>query len=148
MMRIQRQALVPFVVATLTVAAAGAQAADPAHDRHEAMEAVGGAQKAIAAIVKKDAPFDAALVKKHAGTIADNLKAAAKLFPAGSGGGGSRAKAEIWSDPADFEKWFKDSQAAAVALQSVQDEAALAPALQALGATCKSCHDKYRSAKK
>jgi cytochrome c556 len=39
---------------------------------------------------------------------------------------------------------MKDAQAAAVALQAVKDEAAFAPALGALGARCKSCHDKFR----
>ena len=45
---------------------------------------------------------------------------------------------------AGFEKGMKDAHSAAVALQSVSDEAAFGPALGALGSTCKSCHDKYR----
>ncbi len=144
-MRISKQAVGSLVVAVVVGGAAvAAIAADAFHDRHMAMEAVGDAMKPLGAMAKKAAPFDAAVVKASATTIADNLKKAQGLFPAGSGGGESRAKAEIWTDAAGFEKGMKDSHAAAVALQSVSDEAAFGPALGALGGNCKSCHDKYR----
>jgi cytochrome c556 len=143
--RLSKQAVASLVVAlAVGGAAVAAIAADAFHDRHMAMEAVGDAMKPLGAIAKKQAPFDAATVKANATTIADNLKKASTLFPAGSGGGESRAKAEIWSDAAGFEKGMKDAHSAAVALQSVSDEAAFAPALGTLGSTCKSCHDKYR----
>jgi cytochrome c556 len=118
--------------------------ADAYEDRHMLMEGINDAMKPLGAIAKKQAPFDAAVVKANATTIADNLKKASTLFPAGSGGGESRAKAEIWTDAAGFAKTMKDAQAAAVALQSVADEASYRPALGALGASCKACHDKYR----
>ncbi len=144
-MRLSKQAVASLVVAlSVGGAAVAVIAADAFHDRHMAMEAVGDAMKPLGAIAKKQAPFDAAVVKASATTIADNLKKASTLFPAGSGGGESRAKAEIWTDAAGFEKGMKDAHSAAVALQSVSDEAAYAPALGALGSTCKSCHDKYR----
>ena len=144
-MRLSKQAVASLVVAlSVGGAAAAVIAADAFHDRHMAMEAVGDAMKPLGAIAKKQAPFDAAVVKANATTIADNLKKASALFPAGSGGGESRAKPEIWSDAAGFEKGMKDAQAAAVALQSVSEEAAYGPALGALGSACKSCHDKYR----
>jgi len=138
--------VVASLVALLSVggAAVAVIAADAFHDRHMAMEAVGDAMKPLGAMAKKAAPFDAAVVKANATTIADHLKMASTLFPAGSGGGESRAKPEIWTDSAGFEKGMKDAQAAAVALQSVSDEAAFGPALGALGGNCKSCHDKYR----
>jgi len=143
--RLSKQAVASLVVAlSVGGAAVAVIAADAFHDRHMAMEAVGDAMKPLGAIAKKQAPFDAAVVKASATTIADNLKKASALFPAGSGGGESRAKAEIWTDAAGFEKGMKDAHSAAVALQSVSDEAAYAPALGALGSTCKSCHDKYR----
>jgi cytochrome c556 len=119
-------------------------AADVVQERHMAMEAVGDAMGPLGAMAKKQAPFDAAVVKAKATAIADNLEKSVSLFPVGSGGGKSRAKPEIWSDAPGFEKEMKDSHAAAVALQSVSDEAAYGPALGALGASCKSCHDKYR----
>ena len=144
-MKISKQ-VVASLVALLSVggAAVAVIAADAFHDRHMAMEAVGDAMKPLGAMAKKAAPFDAAVVKANATTIADHLKMASTLFPAGSGGGESRAKPEIWTDSAGFEKGMKDAQAAAVALQSVSDEAAFGPALGALGGNCKSCHDKYR----
>lgn len=144
-MRLSKQAVASLVVAlSVGGAAVAVIAADAFHDRHMAMEAVGDAMKPLGAIAKKQAPFDAAVVKASATTIADNLKKASALFPAGSGGGESRAKAEIWTDAAGFEKGMKDAHSAAVALQSVSEEAAFAPALGALGSNCKSCHDKYR----
>ena len=144
-MRISKPAVASLVVAGLVLGASLAVvAADAFHDRHMAMEGINDAMKPLAAIAKKQAPFDAAVVKANATTIADNLKKAHDLFPAGSGGGESRAKPEIWTDSAGFEKLMKEAHAAAVALQAVKDEAAFAPALGALGAKCKSCHETYR----
>jgi cytochrome c556 len=143
--RISKQAVGALVV-TLTAggAAVAVLASEAFHERHMLMEGVRDAMKPLGAIAKKEAPFDAAVVKANATTIADNLKKAQSLFPAGSGGGDSRARPEIWTDAAGFEKALKDAHAAAVALQSVSDEAAYRPALGALGASCKNCHDKYR----
>lgn len=122
-----------------------AGAADsPAHLRHEAMESVQEAFKPLRAIAMKEAPFDAAVVKKSGNAILENLTKAHGLFPEGSGGGDSRAKAEIWSDRAGFDKSMKDAQAAAAAMAAVTEEAGLGPAMKALGGSCKGCHDKYR----
>jgi cytochrome c556 len=142
---------VPFAVLVasfLGTAPVARLASDPAKERHETMEAVGSGMKAMVSIAKKETPFDAAVVEKNAGAMAENLEKASKLFPEGSGGGESRAKAEIWSDAAGFEKAMKDGIAAAKALQAVKDEAAFGPAMQAVGASCKSCHDKYRLPRK
>ena len=123
----------------------GAGAADnPAHQRHEAMETVQESFKPLRAIAVKEAPFDAAVVKKNATTILDKLKEAHGLFPEGSGGGDSRAKPEIWTDRAGFDQAMKDAQAAATALAAVTDEAAYVPAMKTLGGSCKNCHDMYR----
>jgi cytochrome c556 len=143
--RSSKQAVASFAVAGIVLGAALAVvAADAYQDRHMTMEMIQDAMKPLGAMAKKATPFDAAVVKANATTIAENLKKASTLFPAGSGGGESRAKPEIWTDGAAFAKGLQDAQAAAVALQSVSDEAAFGPALGALGASCKSCHDKYR----
>jgi cytochrome c556 len=108
------------------------------------METVQESFKPLRAIAVKETPFDAAVVKKNATTILETLKEAHGLFPEGSGGGDSRAKAEIWSDRAGFDEAMKNAQAAAVAMAGVTEEAAYVPAMKALGGACKACHDKYR----
>ena len=118
--------------------------------RQEAMENVGDSMKALAAIAKKQTPFDAAVVKENAATIAQNLETAAAHFPAGSDKGEDEtwAKAEVWSDPEGFKKALEAAHKAAVDMQAVTEEAAFGPALGALGNGCKNCHDTYRRPKK
>ena len=58
--------------------------ADAVTDRQEAMKQVGDAMKAIAAIAKGEAAFDAAVVKSNAEIMAKQFAAAKSLFPEGS----------------------------------------------------------------
>jgi cytochrome c556 len=143
--RLSKPAVASLVVAGLVLGSSLAVVyADAYQDRHMLMEGVNDAMKPLGAIAKKQAPFDADVVKASATTIAENLKKAHGLFPAGSGGGESRAKPEVWTDREGFDKQMKDAEAAAAALQSVKEEAAFLPALRTLGGSCKSCHDMYR----
>jgi cytochrome c556 len=123
--------------------------ADVIRERQQAMKDVGEAMQDLAAIVKKEVPFDAGVVQHRAGIIAEALKKAADLFPEGSDRGDveSWARSEIWSDRADFEEKLELGEAAAVALQSVTVESAFPPALGELGNTCKTCHQSYRRPK-
>jgi len=118
-------------------------------ERQQAMKDVGGAMQKLAAIAKKEAPFDAGVVRKNAATIAEALKKSADLFPEGSDKGDVEtwATAEIWSNPADFEEKLEKAEAEAVALQAVAVETAFAPALGKLGNACKACHQTYRRPK-
>ena len=88
-------------------------------------------------------------MEKNAGAIAENLKKAGALFPEGSDKGDVEtwAKAEIWTDFADFELKMQTARAQAEALQAVTEEAAFRPALGKLGSSCKSCHQTYRRPK-
>jgi cytochrome c556 len=134
-------------VASITLAASTATTA--IKDRQQAMEDIGQAMKALGAIAKQQAPFDAEVVKASAETIADRLDKASDLFPDGSDTGDVEtwAKPEIWSDRENFQKDLESAKAAAVAMQSVTEEAAFGPALGALGNGCKTCHDMYRRPK-
>ena len=144
-----RRALALIAVAGLAVGATPVASTedDPVQVRHDTMEGIKDAMMGVAAMAKKEKPFDAAVVAKNAGVMADGLEAAAKLFPEGSEEGEipSRAKAEVWSQRAGFDEAMKNAHAAALALGAVKDEAALMPALGTLGGTCKACHETYRT---
>ncbi len=131
-----------------TTFAASAQA-DAVADRQQAMKNVGKAMGALAAIAKKEAAFDAAVVKESATAIADNIKTAKDLFPEGSETGASEtwAKPEIWADKADFESDADKAVAAAMAMAAVTEEANFGAAMGELGGACKACHEEYRRPK-
>jgi cytochrome c556 len=59
---------------------------------------------------------------------------------------GTRAKAEIWSDMADFETKWNAVGEAATAMQAAigEGQAAIGPNMGPLGNACKDCHDSYR----
>ena len=136
--------------AAVTVAVSEGDGTAAIRARQEAMEQVGDSINALAAIAKKQQPFDAAVVKQNAEIIAQNFDKAAELFPPGSDKGEDEtwAKAEIWSDPEGFKNALAAAHKAAVDMQGVTDEAAFGPALAALGNGCKNCHDTYRRPKK
>ena len=133
-------AVAPFAVAV---------DADPISARQDEMEGVLDAMKVLSGIAKKQAPFDAAVVKQNATAIAGHLAKAKDLFPAGSDKGGMEtwAKPEIWSDRAGFDAKMQAGHDAALALAGVADEAAFPPAMGKLGNTCKSCHESFRRPK-
>ena len=60
---------------------------------------------------------------------------------------GTRAKAEIWSDMADFEsKWAALGEAATAMQAGIgEGQAAIGPNMGPLGNACKDCHDTYRA---
>lgn len=141
------------VYTVCTTIAAGLFAASalagPIEDRQKAMEDVGDAMKVLAAIAKKERPFAAAEVKQAGETIADRFGKAKALFPEGSEKGDKEtwAKPEIWSDRAGFDAALAKGQEAATAMAAVTEESQFMPALQALGGSCKDCHDKFRRPK-
>lgn len=117
------------------------------------MEAIGKAVKVIFGSLR-------------AGTFgADTLDAARKVktltealptwFPKGSGledPGVTKSQAlpAVWSDPAKFQAKSGASAAAAAALVAAlekNDPAVIAPAVDALGRSCKDCHDSFRKPK-
>ncbi len=102
-----------------------------------------------------------------AGVIdADTIAAAAKLnelakaaptwFPKGSGPDDpgvtkTRALAEVWTKPEEFAAKMKAFQEASAALQpavATKSMASFGPAVNALGGTCKGCHEQFKQAKK
>ena len=122
------------------------------HDRHEGMEDIGDATKALSREMKADAP-DVAAVRTHAATIARLAPEVSRWFPAGTGPdvGKTRAKAEIWQKPEDFAAKTRAFQGAARSFDAAAkagDVAAIKASFGELGKTCKACHDPYRAPEK
>jgi cytochrome c556 len=146
-MKMNQRVLGAIAVAiVVTISATAMTSTEAITQRQKEMEGIRAGMMALAAIAKKEQPFDADIVRANATKIADHLARAEKLFPDGSNQGEIRtwAKPEIWSDRDNFDGLMKSAHGAAVALQSVTDAEAFGPALGKLGYGCKSCHDTYR----
>lgn len=130
--------------------AAGLTGAEAAKARMEHMKALGAATKAIIEQVKTGAP-DLAVVKVNAAKIDAGAKALPTWFPAGSGQSAdpkSHALPLIWTDTAGFQTKAEDFASAAAKLDAVAQSgqaAGVVPALKAVGAACKGCHETYKA---
>jgi cytochrome c556 len=122
------------------------------HERHEGMEKIGKATKAIGAQLKEENP-NVGTIRTNATTINELAAKSANWFPTGTGPdvGKTRAKAEIWQKYDDFAAKDRDFRLAAQALKGSAESTdvnAIKPAFATLGKACKACHDPYRSEKK
>ena len=142
-----------FLAASIIVAAFAATAI--AHDgatgivkdRMDNMSAMGKAMKSIATMIKGDKAFDAgamktalARIKKHSG---ENLT---RLFPPGSISGPSTARHEIWQNWERFEALSAELNRQAIRL-AASDTKPTPAHFGKLAATCKGCHEKFRTRK-
>ena len=134
------------VAIVVTISAAAMTATDAIKQRQKAMEGNRDGLMALAAIAKKEQPFDAEVVKSTAAKIAEDLEKASKLFPEGSDQGDVQtwAKPDIWTDTEHFDELFDSARQAAIELESVTEAEAFPAALGKLGNGCKTCHDMYR----
>ncbi|MFN3501600.1 MAG: c-type cytochrome [Allorhizobium sp.] len=122
-------------------------AGEPQAVRQEEMKKVGGAMGALGAIAKGEKPYDAEAVTAALTTLAEVGKTFPDHFPAGSETGmDSEAAPAIWQNMDDFKaKSAKLASAAEAQLATLPaDQAGVAAAMQAVGATCGDCHQTYR----
>ena len=117
------------------------------HVRHEGMEAIGDANKAINRALKAS---DVRAVRANASKMAQLSEQSSTWFPAGTGPdvAKTRAKPDVWQNSEDFAAKLRAFQTSARALQlaaGTNDLAAMNARFADLGATCKACHDKYRA---
>ena len=127
----------------------GEQAKALMHERHEGMELIGKANKAIRDQLQGDSP-DLGVIRSNAAKIADLSQKASGWFHAGTGPdvGKTGAKPDIWQNAQDFSAKLGAFQTAAKAFQAAangNDVNAVKARLGPLGDACKACHDKYRS---
>lgn len=147
---IRRSVFVSGLAGAMALFAASA-AADDIAQRKVAMDDVGDAMKVMAAMFKKEQPFNGEDAVEAGYTVLNNLTAAAGLFPEGSTGENSRAKPEIWQELEHFADDLDKAKGAARMVAdsgAANDEAAFRKVFLQLGETCKACHEHFRKPKK
>ena len=135
---------------------AGSVAADDGFDpqpviegRQSALRDIGAAFKAITDEFKRPTPSLPTL-RQYAHQIDELVKYQERWFPAGTGPESeieTAARPEIWQQPAEFkaaQKVFGEQAARLAQMADGNDLGAIKAQWQALGKTCKGCHEKFR----
>ena len=142
-----------ILAACVAVAASGAAwaAAEPDEAikyRKSVMQSVGGHTGVVAAIIQGKAGAPDALVP-HARGLFLSATTALEAFrqdTAGQGREETTAKGDVWSDWAEFESKMHDFVNASERMVEMAETGnAGGRELQALGGTCKACHDNFRT---
>ncbi|WP_158045081.1 c-type cytochrome [Skermanella pratensis] len=125
----------------------GVQAADdPVKVRKEGFDGNKKAMGAIKKILEDGADLGGAATPAQ--SLASFAKQVPGLFPAGSDKGDTKAKPVIWTSFPDFAakaQAFETETAKLVQVVASGDKAAVQKQFGAVGGTCKTCHDTYRS---
>ncbi len=101
----------------------------------------------LGAMASGRAPFDAKVAADSAAVAAFVSTLPWAAFGEGSDKGDTRAKPEIWKEPAKFKEYADKMQLELGRLATVAkagDLDGIKTAVGAAGATCKTCHDAYR----
>ena len=111
---------------------------------------IGGNFGPIGAVLQGRAEFNPADVKKRAERTAFLATLVPDAFPEISKTGNTKARPEVWSNPAGFAKASKnlvDSTAALVAVlqKDNSNSEAFRSAAGAVGQACKGCHEDFRA---
>lgn len=113
-------ALVASITAGVALAHGGATGV--VKERMDGMAAMQKAVKAVTPIMRGQAEYDANAVRSFAAAVEMHSgEAMTKLFPEGTGGKPSEAKAEVWSDWDGFETLAMDLKVLAKALAEAAD---------------------------
>lgn len=126
-------------------AVAADSAADLAKMRSEHFKAASADMKAIGEALKAK-KVDVADVQARAANIASNLGKATSGYKEGMAEADkSDAKKSVWAEPEKFKALADASIAAANELATFETHAKIGKGLEALGKTCKACHEVYRN---
>jgi cytochrome c556 len=120
------------------------------HERHEGMEAIGKSVKGIKTSLESGSP-DVAAIRSSAAKIDELAGKSSGWFPPGTDKTvlpKTRALPAIWEKPEDFASKDRNLREAATALNAAAqtgDLSQINARFEALGKTCKACHDNYRA---
>ncbi|HYE47066.1 MAG TPA: cytochrome c [Caulobacter sp.] len=145
-----KRALIAGLAVALAAGTAFAwDAASQVKARQAGMKQIGGNMKGLYDTLSDDK--NPAKLKEYAGNIQRLSGQLPSWFPAGSGpssGEKTKAKADIWTDPAGFKAAADAFKAEAVKLNAAAqsgDAAKVQAAFAATRGTCKGCHDKFQT---
>mgnify|MGYP001209465346 CR=1 FL=1 len=131
------------LVASAGVAQAKLQAQNPAvKARIAGMEEFRTHMKVLGNMAKGTLDYNAAQAAEALAAMQAGALTIVPLFEANEADPASEAKPAIWSNFDDFKAEAEKLVAAAQGAD-VSSEAGVQAAVQAMGVTCKSCHDKY-----
>ena len=114
--------------------------------RQNMMKAIGGHTAAAGAIVQGKVDYKNQLAD-HARALQALTSDIPGLFPKDSDFGDTKAKDEVWSNRAAFEKHAKDAKTQVAAFaKAVQggNQQAIAASFKDVGERCKACHKDFR----
>jgi cytochrome c556 len=114
--------------------------------RQNVMKAIGGHTAAAGAVVQGKVGYKNQLAE-HARALQALTGDIPALFPKDSDFGDTRAKDEVWSNRAEFEKRAKDAKAKVAAFaKAVQSgkQPTIAASYKDMGESCKGCHKDFR----
>ena len=118
----------------------------PIGARQQAMKAMQDQAEIGAAILKGQAPYDAAKAALMFKTFGDGIKGYASLFPPGSDKGDTKAQPAIWSDRAGFEAAIaKFEQLVAENAPKAATADGFKAAFVAVADGCRSCHQGFKA---
>lgn len=98
-------------------------------------------------MLKGDLPFNKAAVELNAETIEMMGRIVFDAFPAGSEGGASKAKPELWKEVDRFKQLSHSAQAEMEKLRAAAktgDMQILKARFSDVSKSCKACHDQYK----
>ncbi|MDB5986921.1 MAG: cytochrome c prime [Nevskia sp.] len=111
---------------------------------------IGNNFKPVGETLQGKTPYDANDIQKRTARVAFLAPLLTDAFPDISSSGDTKAKPEIWSNRAYFDRKLKDFQDHTVALAQVADKDksgsdAFKTAAAAVGKDCKGCHEDYKA---
>jgi len=138
-----------LAVLALPATAQNKQAEQAIKYRQAAYTVLGTNFGIAAAMATGKMPYDAKAFQTRVDRTAYMATIVPETFAAGTDAGApTKAKKEIWTSQAEFQKLMKDMQdktaALAVAAKS-NDLEKIKPAFGAAGQSCKACHDKFKA---
>jgi cytochrome c556 len=142
-------AIIAVMSFTALHADAPATPAEVQKARHDHYHELGETNKAVRDLSRTSNP-DFAALEKAAEYIVEASINQGQWFPKGSGpeAGKTRALPEVWTKPAEFvaaQKMFSDRAPTLLAAAKAKDVDAVRRAYREVGASCKNCHDTFRS---